>query len=216
MLCIAVFPRTRPLVGLPSGILAGLFKNSPFDHLFSIVSLAGYSMPLFWLGTLLMVWLGVNWKVLPSQGYVPFTQDPLKNLQYLVLPAFSLGLGLGPYIGRMARAAVIEALQEQYVNYAHAKGLRMRTVVNRYVLRNAMISLLVVFGLNIGFLLSGQIVIEELFNWPGAGRLIVRAVLERDYFMIQASVLIYASIFLAINLLVELLHAYLDPRVQLK
>ncbi|MCX6041862.1 MAG: ABC transporter permease [Caldilinea sp.] len=204
------------LVGLPSGILAGLFKNSPFDHLFSIVSLAGYSMPLFWLGTLLMVWLGVNWKVLPSQGYVPFTQDPLKNLQYLVLPAFSLGLGLGPYIGRMARAAVIEALQEQYVNYAHAKGLRMRTVVNRYVLRNAMISLLVVFGLNIGFLLSGQIVIEELFNWPGAGRLIVRAVLERDYFMIQASVLIYASIFLAINLLVELLHAYLDPRVQLK
>lgn len=204
------------LVGLPSGILAGMYKDSKFDHLFSVLSLAGYSMPVFWLGTLLMVWLGVQWKVLPSQGYVPFSQNPVKNLQLLILPALTLGLGLGPYIGRMARAAVVETLQEQFVTYAHAKGLPPQTIRKRYILRHAFVSIVVVLGLDIGYLLSGQIIVEELFNWPGAGRLIVRAVLERDYFMVQAAILIYAGVFLFINFLVELLHAYLDPRIQLK
>ena len=204
------------LVGLPSGILAGLYKDSRFDHFFSVVSLAGYSMPVFWLGTLLMIGLGVQWKVLPSQGYVPFSQDPLKNLQLLILPALTLGLGLGPYIGRMARAAVVETRQEQFVTYAHAKGLPPQTIRKRYILRHAFVSIVVVLGLDIGYLLSGQIIVEELFNWPGAGRLIVRAVLERDYFMVQAAILIYAGVFLFINFLVELLHAYLDPRIQLK
>jgi peptide/nickel transport system permease protein len=204
------------LVGLPTGILAGLHKDSKFDHIFSLFSLAGYSMPVFWLGTLLMVWLGVNWKILPSQGYIPFSQDPLKNLQYLILPAVTLGVGLGPYIGRMARAAVVETQQEQFVNYARAKGLGGRTILNRYILRHAFVSIVVVLGLDIGYLLSGQIIVEELFNWPGAGRLIVRGVLERDYFMVQSSIMIYAGVFLFINFLVELLHAYLDPRIQLK
>ena len=204
------------LVGLPTGILAGLRKGSKFDHIFSLFSLAGYSMPVFWLGTLLMVWLGVNWKVLPSQGYIPFSQDPLKNLQYLILPAVTLGVGLGPYIGRMARAAVVETQQEQFVNYARAKGLGGRTILNRYILRHAFVSIVVVLGLDIGYLLSGQIIVEELFNWPGAGRLIVRGVLERDYFMVQSAIMIYAGVFLLINFLVELLHAYLDPRIQLK
>ncbi len=204
------------LFGLPTGILAGLNKGSKFDHIFSFFSLAGYSMPVFWVGTLLMVWLGVNWKILPSQGYIAFSQDPVKNLQFLVMPAVTLGVGLGPYIGRMARAAVVETLQEQFVTYAHAKGLGRPTILNRYVLRHAIVSIVVVLGLDIGFLLSGQIIVEELFNWPGAGRLIVRAVLERDYFMVQSSVMIYAGVFLVINFFVELLHAYLDPRIQLK
>ena len=204
------------LFGLPTGIIAGLNKGSKFDHIFSLFSLAGYSMPVFWVGTLLMVWLGVNLKVLPSQGYIAFSQDPGKNLQFLIMPAVTLGVGLGPYIGRMARAAVVETLQEQFVTYAHAKGLARPTILNRYVLRHAFVSIVVVLGLDIGFLLSGQIIVEELFNWPGAGRLIVRAVLERDYFMVQSSVMIYAGVFLLINFFVELLHAYLDPRIQLK
>jgi peptide/nickel transport system permease protein len=204
------------LVGLPTGILAGLNKGSKFDHIFSLFSLAGYSMPTFWVGTLLMVWLGVRLKVLPSQGYIPFAQDPIRNLQFLIMPAVTLGVGLGPYIGRMARAAVVETQQEQFVTYAHAKGLGKSTILNRYVLRHAFVSIVVVLGLDIGYLLSGQIIVEELFNWPGAGRLIVRAVLERDYFLVQSSIMIYAGVFLLINFFVELLHAYLDPRIQLK
>ena len=132
------------------------------------------------------------------------------------MPALTLGLALSPYIGRMARAAVVETLQEQFVGFARAKGLRQLTIFSRYVLRHAITSIVVVLGLDIGYLLSGQIIVEELFNWPGAGRVIVRAILERDYFMVQGTILIYAGVFLLINFAVELIHAWLDPRVQLK
>jgi peptide/nickel transport system permease protein len=203
------------LLGLPTGILAGLRKNTRFDYLFSLASLGGYSMPIFWIGTLLLV-VGVQWKLLPSQGYVAFNEDPIGNIRLLVLPALSLGLGLAPYIGRMTRAAIIETLQENFVGYANAKGLRERTIFWRYIFRYAVVSILVVLGLDIGFLLSGQIIIEELFNWPGAGRIIVRGVLERDYFIVESSILVYALLFLSINFIVELLHGLLDPRVQLK
>jgi peptide/nickel transport system permease protein len=204
------------LLGLPSGILAGLHKNTRFDYVFSLVSLGGYSMPVFWISTLLLLVVGVQWKLLPSQGYIPFGQDPVGNLRLLILPAISLGLGLAPYIGRMARAAVIETLQESFVGYANAKGLHERTVFWRYIFRHAIVAILVVLGLDIGFLLSGQIIVEEIFNWPGAGRIVVRGVLERDYYVVEATILLYALLFLAINFVVEVLHGVLDPRVQLK
>jgi peptide/nickel transport system permease protein len=203
-------------IGLPSGVLAGLKKNTRFDYVFSLLSLGGYSMPIFWLGTLLLLLFGVYWKVLPSQGFVPFERDPVANLRLLILPAVTLGIGLAPYIGRMARAAVIETLQENFIVYAHAKGLRERTVFLRYVFRHAIVGILVVLGLDIGYLLSGQIIVEEIFNWPGAGRIIVRGVLERDYFVVQATILVYALLFLTINFIVEIMHGLLDPRVQLK
>jgi len=204
------------LLGMPAGIVAGLRKNTRFDYLFSLLSLGGYSMPIFWIGTLLLLVVGVQWKLLPSQGYVPFSQDPVGNLRLLILPAVTLGLGLAPYIGRMARAAVIETLQDTFVGYAHAKGLRERTVFWRYIFRHAIVAILVVLGLDIGYLLSGQIIVEELFNWPGAGRIVVRGVLERDYYVVESTILVYALLFLAINFAVELLHGALDPRVQLK
>jgi peptide/nickel transport system permease protein len=204
------------LLGLPAGILAGLHKNTRFDYVFSLVSLGGYSMPVFWISTLLLLVVGVQWKLLPSQGYIPFGQDPVGNLRLLILPAISLGLGLAPYIGRMARAAVIETLQESFVGYANAKGLHERTVFWRYIFRHAIVAILVVLGLDIGFLLSGQIIVEEIFNWPGAGRIVVRGVLERDYYVVEATILLYALLFLAINFVVEVLHGVLDPRVQLK
>ncbi len=204
------------LMGLPAGIAAGLNKNSRFDYFFSIVSLAGYSMPLFWTGTVLLLLLGVRWHVLPSQGYVTFGENPIENLKHLLMPALTLGIGMAPYVGRMARAAVVETMQEPFVAFARAKGLRRVTVFGRYILRHAITSIVVVLGLDIGYLLSGQIIVEELFNWPGAGRVVVRALLERDYFMVQATILIYALVFLLINFAVELVHAWLDPRVQLK
>lgn len=204
------------LLSLPAGIIAGLHKNTRFDYIVTVLALGGYSMPVFWTGTLLLLLLGVRWQVLPSQGYVPFSQNPVENLKHLAMPALALGIGLAPYIGRMSRAAVVETMQEVFVAYAQAKGLRRITMLTRYILRYAVVSIVVVLALDIGYLLSGQIIIEELFNWPGAGRVIVRAILERDYFMVQSTILIYAGVFLLINFGAELLHAWLDPRVQLK
>jgi len=203
------------LMGLPAGIIAGLYKNSSFDYFFSLFSLAGYSMPMFWTGTLLLLLFGVKWQVLPSLGYVPFRQDPVQNLRHLIMPALTIGIGMSPYIGRMARAAIVETLQEPFVTFGRAKGLKRTTILARYVLRHAVSAIVVVLGLDIGLLLSGQIIVEELFNWPGAGRVIVRAILERDYFVVQSTILIYAGVFLLINFAVELIHVWLDPRVQL-
>lgn len=204
------------LLGMPSGFLAGVMKDSKFDYVFSLVALAGLSAPLFWTGYLLMLLLAIRWGMLPSLGYIPFTEDPKRNLIYLIMPAFTLGFGMAPYIGKMTRMAVVETLQEPFVAFSRAKGLRKRVILLRYVFRHAMPSIAVVLGMDIGYLLGGQIVVEELFNWPGTGRLMVRAVLERDYFMVQATILIYAVVFMFANFLAELLHAWLDPRIRLE
>lgn len=204
------------VIALPSGIVAGMRKNSRLDYFFSVFSLLGYSIPLFWTGYLLLLVFAVNLRVLPTQGYVPFLEDPIRNLTFLVLPALSLGLLIAPFMARMVRTAVIETLQEPFIGYARAKGLRNRIIFVRYILRNALVSVLVVLGLNLGYLLGGQIIIEEMFNWPGAGRVIIGGVRERDYFVIQAAILVYATLFIFINLVVELVHGWLDPRVQLK
>ena len=203
------------LLGMPSGFLAGVMKDSKFDYIFSLVALAGLSAPLFWTGYLLMLALGVKWRVLPAMGYIPFTDDPGRNLLYLILPAFTLGFGMAPYIAKMTRTAVVETMQEPFVAFAEAKGLRKKVILIRYVLRHAIPSIAVVLGMDVGFLLGGQIVVEELFNWPGTGRLMVRAVIERDYFMAQATILVYAGVFIFVNFFAELLHAWLDPRVRL-
>jgi len=202
------------VLGLPPGFLAGLKKDTKFDHAFSVVALAGLSTPLFWSGYLLMLVLAVKLGVLPAVGYIPFSEDPKQNLIYLIMPALTLGFGLAPYIAKMTRTAVVESMQEPFVHLARAKGLRTNRIVYRYVFRHAILAIIVVLGMDIGFLLGGQIVVEELFNWPGTGRLMVRAVLERDYFMVQATVLIFAGVFVFVNFFVELFHGWLDPRIR--
>lgn len=204
------------LIALPSGIIAGLKRNTRLDYVFSALALIGLSTPMFWLGTLLLLVFAVRLGWLPSQGYVPLTQDPATSLKLMILPCFALGLGLAPYLARMTRAAVIEVTQEPYVPYARAKGLRPRTILARYTVRNAIVPVSVVVGLDVGRLLGGSIVIEEIFNWPGSGRLLTRGVLELDYFMVQAMIMVYATLFLVINLGVEVMHARLDPRVRLR
>jgi len=204
------------LLGLPPGFLAGLKKDTKFDYVFSLVALAGLSTPLFWSGYLLMLVLAVKWGVLPAVGYIPFSENPKLNLTYLIMPAATLGIGMAPYIAKMTRTAVVESMQEPFVDFARAKGLHKKRIIFRYVFRHAILAIVVVLGMDIGFLLGGQIVVEELFNWPGTGRLMVRAVLERDYFMVQATILIYAAVFVFINFLMELIHGGLDPRVRLE
>ncbi len=203
------------LLALPAGIIAGRRPGTRTDKLITSATLLGLAVPGFWLGTLLMVVLALKLRLLPSQGYVPFTVDPMANLRLLVLPALTLGLAITPYLARLTRAAVIEVNAEPYVPYARSKGLRERRVATAYMFRNALPSLVSAIGLTIGFLLAGSIVVEELFNWPGTGRLIIRAVTERDYAMVQALVLVYGAVFVVVNLLAELAQAVLDPRIRL-
>jgi peptide/nickel transport system permease protein len=204
------------VLGVPAGVVAALKKNTFVDYVLSLASLVGFSMPSFWIGTLLLLYVGVRWKILPSQGYIPFQEDPVHNLIYLIMPALSLGLCQAPWIARMARAYVVESLQEPFMTFARAKGLRRWTLFSRYTLRYAICGIAIILAMDVGYLLGGAIVIEELFNWPGIGRVVVRAVMDRDYFVIQAGILVYASLFLIINLGAELLHGWLDPRVQLE
>ncbi len=203
-------------IGLPFGFIAGLKKNTKIDYLFSAAALGGLSMPHFWLGTLLLVFLGVKLKIMPTGGYVPFSEDPKQSIIYLLMPAFTLGINLAPFIARMTRASVIETMQEPFVAFARAKGLREKTILMRYIIRHALCQVVVVLAMYAGHLLGGSLVLEELFLWPGMGRLFVGSVKELDYFLIQACILIYATLRLLLNLLADLLHARLDPRIQLK
>ncbi len=204
------------VIGLPAGFFAALKKNTRIDYFFSLLALGGLSMPVFWFGTLLLLYFGVSQRILPTGGYIPFTEDPGMNLKFLIMPALSTGFGVAPFIARMTRTTVIETLQEPFVAYARAKGLRERVVLYRYVLRHAICQIVVVMALNIGNLMSGSILIEQLFLWPGMGRVTIGAVQDRDYYVIQACILIYAALFFITNLAADLLHAWLDPRIQLK
>jgi peptide/nickel transport system permease protein len=202
------------LFGWPAGFFAGLFKGSWFDRVVSTVAAVGLSVPQFWLGTIFIVVLAVKLQWLPAEGYVPFTTDPAGNLRDLVMPALTLGLSLAPYLTRMTRAATIEVQQEQFVRQAQAKGLRGRTIIWRYSARNGVLPVVIIFGLQLGALLGGQVIVETLFNWPGVGRLLVTGVIQRDYFLVQAVILVIATFYVLLYLGTELVQAWLDPRLR--
>jgi peptide/nickel transport system permease protein len=203
------------LIGLPAGFIAGLRRNGIVDHVLSLFALLGLSTPGFWLGTVLILVVAVKLQWLPSQGYTPFTENPLTSLQFSLLPALTLGMFLAPYLARVMRAATIEVADERFIQFARAQGLRATTVLFHYTLRNAIMPVIVVVGMQLGELLSGQVVIEELFAWPGVGRLMIQGVLTRDYFMVQAVTLIFALIFVAVNLCAEMIHVAADPRIRI-
>lgn len=204
------------LISVPAGVIAGSRPKSIVGRVISGLSLAGLAIPGFWLAVLLILVVAVQFKILPPLGYVAFTEDPLGSIRFTLLPALVIGLGSAPFMARYTRTTVIEVMKEPFIPYADARGLRERVIFYRYVLRNALPNLVVVLGLLVGGLLAGSIVIEQIFAWPGTGRLIIGAVLERDYNMIQSTVLVYGVIFIVINLFVELLQAALDPRIRLR
>lgn len=202
------------LFGLPLGFVAGLRKGTHLDHLLSVTVLVGLSTPAFWLGTIILLLFGVYLHWLPTAGYMPFFGDPLGSLKDMLLPALTIGLALAPYLARMTRAATVEVQQEPFVAIAAAKGLKRRTIVRRYSLRNAILPVVIVLSLQLGSLLSGVVIVEELFDWPGLGQLLVGGVTDRDYPMVQACVLSISVIWLVLNLAAELVHGWLDPRIR--
>ncbi|MEV0089848.1 ABC transporter permease [Saccharopolyspora sp. NPDC050642] len=204
------------LIGLTAGVLSAVRRGTAVDWLGNGASLFGLSIPNFWLGLMCVlvfaVWLGV----LPASGFVPFTESPLGNLQRLILPAFVLGSGLAAVLMRQMRSSMLDALGSDYVRTARAKGAGEWRVVGIHGLRNSLITVLTILGLQLGTLISGAVVTEQIFVLPGFGKLMVDAVFTRDYPVIQAAVLVSAAGYILVNLLVDLLYSVVDPRIRVR
>jgi peptide/nickel transport system permease protein len=202
------------LIALPLGTISALHPRSVVDRVATVFSQIGISVPEFWMAiVLILVFAGtLGW--LPSGGYVPLTEDPLGWLERLVMPAVVTGVVSGSVITRFVRSSVLEAMGADHVRTAQAKGLATRQVFTWHVLRNALLPLVTVTGVQLAYLLSGVVVVEIVFSWPGLGQLALQAVQARDYPVLQGAILLFAVVFLVINLVVDLLYTAIDPRIR--
>ncbi len=201
------------LVAIPLGMLAALKQNSIWDNAAVLLCTVGVSLPRFWFGLVLIIFFALKLGWLPSYG-IAYMSDGLGNvLKHLALPAISLGLSLAALLMRMTRSSMVEVLNEDYIKFARAKGLRERTVISVHALKNALIPVVTILGTEFGSLLGGSVVTETIFAWPGVGRLVVNSIQKRDFPMIQGSTLIICTGFLLVNLVVDILYTILDPRI---
>lgn len=203
------------LIGVPAGVLAATRTGRITDYLASGIALGGLSIPHFWFGIVLILLLAVHWHVLPAAGFVPILLDPASNLLHMLLPAFVLGTGLAAVVMRQTRSAMIESLGADYVRTARAKGLSEWTVVAVHALRNSLITVVTVFGLQLGALIGGVVTIEQVFGIPGIGKLTLDSVFQRDYPTLQGVVLLTATAYIVINLLVDLTYSLINPRIRI-
>jgi peptide/nickel transport system permease protein len=203
-------------VAIPAGVLAAVRRNTVWDLLASGVSLCGVSVPNFWLGIMLILLVSVRLGWLPASGFVPFWEDPLGNLQRMIMPAFVLGTALAAVLMRQTRNSMIEVLSADYIRTARAKGLAGGAVVFRHAIRNGLIPVVTILGLQMGALMGGAVVTEQIFVVPGFGRLIVEAVFTRDYPLVQGVVLITASSYVLVNLAVDVSYTFLNPRIRIR
>ena len=203
-------------IGIPLGLLSAVRARSRLDVLVRLGGLVGLSLPSFWLGTLIIVVFSLYLRWLPNTGgYVEFARDPLANLALLLFPAITLGLALAAATMRMTRSAILDVLGADYVRTATAKGLGPGLVHRRHVLKNGLIVVVTLLGIQVGQLLGGAVVVEEIFSVPGVGRMLLAAIVQRDYALVQGAVLAIAILFVALNVFVDLLYGYLDPRIRL-
>ena len=201
-------------IGLPLGVLAAWYRNSWLDVLGRMVMLLGLSMPNFWLALLLILWLSLGLGVLPTAGYAPLTEDPLRNLRYITLPALTLGVSMAAVVARFTRSSLIDVMRQDYVRTAIGKGASPRRFLWRHALRNALIPVVTVVGMQMGTLLGGTVIVEDIFAWPGLGRFALEYIYNRDYPVIQTVVLFMAVFYVVINLLVDLAYVAIDPRIE--
>jgi peptide/nickel transport system permease protein len=202
------------IIGIPTGVLAAVYRNTWLDRLFMGISIFGVSMPNFWLALNLIFLFALTLAILPVSGYVPLRDDPLLTLRFLLLPAISLGFPQSALIARMTRGSMLDVLSQDYVKTARAKGLSEQLVIYKHALKNTMITVMTVIGIVLAITLSGSVVVETIFGLPGIGRLIINSVLRRDYPVIQGTVLFIAASYVLVNLLIDLLYVYLDPRIK--
>jgi peptide/nickel transport system permease protein len=202
------------LIGVPMGILAATRKNTMLDYVSNVVALSGLSVPNFWLGIMLILLVSVKLGWLPASGYEPFFENPLRSLQTMIMPAFVLGNALAATLMRHTRSSMLSVLNSDYIRTARAKGLPERAVVLEHSFRNAMLPIITVGALLFGELLAGAVLTEQIFTIPGFGKLIVDAVFNRDYAVVQGVVLCTAIGFIIMNLLADILYVLLNPRMR--
>jgi peptide/nickel transport system permease protein len=200
------------VVALPLGILSALNRNTPIDLVITGLSVWGRSLPNFWLGIMFILLFAVVLRWFPVSGTGFISGQPL--WKHLFLPALTLSMGLVTTLTRLIRSSMLEVLREEHVTTAYAKGLRRFTVIGRHVLRNALIPVVTVLGLQLAWLLGGAVIIEQVFAWPGMGRLMLQAIYARDNAVVQAALLVSSLIIVFSNLLVDLLYSVLDPRIR--
>ena len=201
------------LVGIPAGVIAAVRRGKPSDYGATAVALVGLSVPHFWLGLLMIVWFAVDLHWLPAGGYVTM-HHPLANLEHMVMPALVLGAGFSAVLMRQMRSSMLTSLGADYVRTARAKGLSEWSVVGRHALRNSLITVTTVMGLQLGALISGAVITETIFALPGFGQLTILAVQQRDYTLIQGVVLVVAAGYVVANLLVDIVYSLLNPRIR--
>jgi len=202
------------VLGIGAGVVAAVRRGRTAERFANAFALIGLSVPHFWLGLLAILYLSVATGLFPASGFVPLLQDPVQNLHHIILPAVILGTGLAAVIMRQTRSSMLDSLSADYVRTAKAKGLKGRTVVSRHALRNSLIVVVTIVGLQLGALISGAVVTEQIFGLPGFGKMTIDAVFQRDYPVIQAVVLITAAAYILINFLVDLLYSIIDPRIR--
>ncbi len=202
------------LIAVPVGIISAVRPNSKADTVGTIIAISGVAIPDFWLGIMLIYVFGVWLRVLPTSGYTPISDGLWPSLKSMVLPSISLGMAFSAVVMRQLRSALIEVLQQEYVMVARAKGLQERVVVGRHAIKNALIPVVTVVGLQTGRLFGGAVLVETIFALPGLGRLAADSIFFRDFPMLQGVVLILALAVLLANLLIDILYAFLDPRIR--
>jgi len=203
-------------IAIPIGVISAIRQDTFLDYLLRGFAVGGLSIPGFWLGTLAVVLPAMWWGIIPPLVYTDFTRDPIQNLKQVWLPSLIQGILLSATVMRMTRTMMLEVLRQDYIRTAWSKGLRERAVIFRHALKNAMIPVITVIGLQIGFLLGGTVITEQIFSLPGMGRLLVEALTFRDYPVIQGINFIVASWVIMINLCVDLSYGYLDPRIRFR
>jgi len=202
------------LLGVPAGILSATRRDRAIDNVTRVGTLLGLSVPVFWQGTMLILFFSIYLRWMPPVMWVDFFSDPGRNLTIMALPALCLGTASAANIARTTRACMLDVLRSEYIRTAAAKGLADRLVVLKHALKNALIPIVTVAGLQIGILLGGTVVVEEVFTLPGIGRLVLWSIYQRDYPLTQSTILFVAVMFMAINLAVDVLYGYLDPRIR--
>lgn len=224
-LIIQSFPRTLSIgalgmllaifIALPAGIISAVKKHSLADHIATTVAFFGLSMPYFWLGILLMLTFGVTLHWLPIMGYVsPFEEGFLSWLRHIILPAIAAGTPFAAIITRMTRSSLLEVLNEVYISTARSKGLKEGIVILKHGLRNALIPIITVSGISFGLLLINAVVVEEVFSIHGVGRLLIKGIINRDYPVVQAAILLISFTFIFINLIVDILYVFINPKIR--
>ena len=202
------------LVAVPLGVAAAVNRGRIADAISRVTALVGLSIPNFWLGTILILFVSLVLGWLPPIGFISLLENPWLGAQTLLLPSIALGTALAAFVMRMVRSTLLEVLRQDYIRTARAKGLREHTVLYTHALKNAFIPVLTVIGVQIGHLLGGAVIIEEVFSLPGIGRFLLNGIYQRDYPVIQGGVLFVAMVFSLINLMVDMLYAWFDPRIR--